>query len=78
MPWSASDARRHKHGLNPTESKAWAEIANNVLERTGDEGQAIRVANSKSTRAKKAINYNAEQARAAKKKALSKVPKKGK
>lgn len=47
MPWSPSDAERHtKLADNFTRSKLWAEVANRVLRQTGNEGQAIRMANS--------------------------------
>ena len=47
MPWLPRDARRFNKGAD-TESKkrAWAETANAVLEDTGDEGKAVRTANS--------------------------------
>jgi hypothetical protein len=35
MPWTLSDAERHTH-----------KVANDALERTGDEGRAIREANA--------------------------------
>lgn len=57
MPWQSSDAKRHKSGLNRTQSRAWAEIADKVLSSSGDEGKAIRIANSKAGRAKKSIHY---------------------
>jgi uncharacterized protein YdaT len=47
MPWSAGDAKKHKKGLSKTEAKKWAEIANAALKQYGDEGKAIRVANSR-------------------------------
>jgi uncharacterized protein YdaT len=47
MPWSASDASKHIKGLTPAQAKRWASIANSVLEQTGDEGRAIRIANAK-------------------------------
>jgi uncharacterized protein YdaT len=46
MPWTASDAKRHTHNKDVSPAR-WAAIANAILQRTGDEGQAIRVANSK-------------------------------
>lgn len=47
MPWSANDAERHTHKATTRELKElWAEIANDCLERTGDEGRAIREANA--------------------------------
>jgi hypothetical protein len=47
MPWSANDAERHTHKATTSElKKLWAEVANECLERTGDEGRAIREANA--------------------------------
>lgn len=48
MPWTAGDASRHskKAGKSKKTRKAWSKAANAVLKRTGDEGQAVRVANS--------------------------------
>jgi hypothetical protein len=45
MPWNPSDAHRHKRGLSEHQAKQWAEVANSVLERTGDEGKAVKQAN---------------------------------
>lgn len=47
MPWSADDADKHKKGLSDDQKKKWAKIANSVLADSGDEGKAIRIANSK-------------------------------
>lgn len=48
MPWSPSDAaKRDKSANTPKKRRKWARIANAVLQRTGNEGMAIRVANSK-------------------------------
>lgn len=44
MPWTASDAPRFKKGMTKTQATRWARIANAVLEKTGDEGLAIRTA----------------------------------
>ena len=47
MPWSANDAERHTRKATTSELRElWAKIANECLERTGDEGRAIREANS--------------------------------
>jgi hypothetical protein len=47
MPWIADDAQRHTHKATTPELKElWARVANNCLERTGDEGRAIREANA--------------------------------
>lgn len=53
MPWTSKDASRHKKGLGKAQSHAWATIANKVLSDSGDEGKAIRIANSKAGRAGK-------------------------
>ncbi|HVY13610.1 MAG TPA: hypothetical protein VHB27_00180 [Rhodopila sp.] len=47
MPWTADDAERHTHKATTRElQELWAQIANDCLERTGDEGRAIREANA--------------------------------
>ena len=47
MPWSPEDAERHTHKASTAELQGlWARIANECLERTGDEGRAIREANA--------------------------------
>jgi len=45
MPWSANDAERHTATTRELK-ELWAEVANECLERTGDEGRAIREANA--------------------------------
>lgn len=47
MPWTPQDADKHT-GLANTASrkKLWASTANEILDTTGDEGKAIRIANS--------------------------------
>lgn len=48
MPWTADDGpRRHtKKADTPKKRRQWAHVANGVLEKTGDEGRAIREANA--------------------------------
>src|SRR5262245_1607255 len=47
MPWTANDAERHTHKATTSELKElWARVANERLEKTGDEGRAIREANA--------------------------------
>jgi hypothetical protein len=47
MPWSPNDAERHTHKARTRELKLlWAKVANEALERTGDEARAIREANA--------------------------------
>jgi len=46
MPWDQSDAKRHdKKAAGGKSARQWADVANSVLERTGDEGRAVRTAN---------------------------------
>ena len=48
MPWTANSfKKRHNTRLTPSKARKAAEIANAILEETGDEGKAIRIANSK-------------------------------
>ena len=47
MPWTPKDAERHTHKATTWALKElWAKVANEALERTGDEGRAIREANA--------------------------------
>lgn len=47
MPWKPSDAQRHTHRAKSAKKKRqWAHVADSVLKRTGDEGRAVRAANS--------------------------------
>lgn len=47
MPWGPSDAERHtKLADTYSRQKLWADTANRVRAQTGDDGQAIRIANS--------------------------------
>lgn len=48
MPWDArSFAGRHNHSLSGAGASKAASIANAILKDSGDEGKAIRIANSK-------------------------------
>jgi uncharacterized protein YdaT len=52
MPWTGKQfAARHNHGLKGKAADHAAKVANAILERTGDEGMAIAMAN------KRARNY---------------------
>ena len=45
MPWIPGDAERHTHKATTWALKElWVKVANECLERTGDEGRAIREA----------------------------------
>lgn len=47
MPWQASDAKGHtKKASTPAKSRQWSAVANAVLEKSGDEGKAVRIANA--------------------------------
>ncbi len=47
MPWTDADAERHtKNAKTAQQKKIWATVANEVLKKSGDEGKAIRIANS--------------------------------
>ena len=46
MPWSPKDADKFKKGLSHGSKIKWAKTANSVLKKTGNEGQAIKIANS--------------------------------
>jgi hypothetical protein len=47
VPWFPDDGERHTHKATTRALKElWAKVANECLERTGDEGRAIREANA--------------------------------
>jgi hypothetical protein len=47
VPWTSDDAERHTHkATTPQLKELWVKVANESLERTGDEGRAIREANA--------------------------------
>jgi hypothetical protein len=47
MPWTRDDAERHTHKATTQELREfWATVANERLEKTGNEGRAIREANA--------------------------------
>lgn len=46
MPWTGDSFKRHNSSLSDSQSEKGATAANAVLERTGDEGQAVRVGNA--------------------------------
>jgi hypothetical protein len=47
MPWTSNDAEKHTHkATTSTLKELWAKVANEALERTGDEGRAVREANA--------------------------------
>ena len=47
MPWTPDDAERHTRKATTWALKElWAKVANESLQRTGDEGRAVREANA--------------------------------
>lgn len=54
MPWNGKSFQKHNQSLSPEASSHAAEIANAVLENTGDEGMAIAVANKNAKQGKMA------------------------
>lgn len=48
MPWSEQNgpARHTKAAKTVSDKKAWSATANEVLARTGDDGEAVRIANA--------------------------------
>jgi hypothetical protein len=57
MPWTASDAEKHTRKATTAElQELWAKVANERLEKTGNEGRAIREANSVIARQKSESN----------------------
>lgn len=47
MPWTAKDSSiRTKKADTPKLQRQWADVANSMLERTGDDAAAIKAANS--------------------------------
>lgn len=47
MPWTSSDAKRFtKKASTKSQSQEWSKTANAVLDKTGDDSTAIKVANS--------------------------------
>jgi uncharacterized protein YdaT len=48
MPWNPKQFRaKHNKSLTPAQAVNASKIANAILEDTGDDGQAIRIANAK-------------------------------
>ena len=47
MPWDAKSFKKRNKKLTPAKAGYAAKIANAILEASGEEGKAIRIANSK-------------------------------
>jgi hypothetical protein len=46
MPWTPDQATEHTHLADtPRRKRMFAHVANQELERTGDDGEAVRIAN---------------------------------
>lgn len=47
MPWTPRDATgKTKRARSPKAKRQWADVADRVLAKTGDEGRAVREANA--------------------------------
>ena len=47
MPWTPEQASKHdRKATSPIEKRQWADVADSILKRTGDDARAIRGANS--------------------------------
>ena len=46
MPWTPKTAKEHNKNAIGKKAKQWADVANSVLKKTGDEARAIREANA--------------------------------
>lgn len=46
MPWTPKDASKHNQAAVGHSAVVWSRVANQVLKKTGDDGRAIREANS--------------------------------
>lgn len=47
MPWGDEDATRHTKKARSSASRhRWSSVANKILDESGDEGKAIRIANA--------------------------------
>lgn len=54
MPWSGDDATKHNKSVRTSADKRlWNAVANRILKQSGDEGKAIRIANSQVHRSAK-------------------------
>ena len=46
MPWNPKTAKKHNKKATGKKGEQWAATANAVLEKTGDDAKAIRIANA--------------------------------
>jgi hypothetical protein len=54
VPWNAKTIKKHNKSLNKGEAKSAAKQATAILDKTGDEGLALAVANKQVNRLRKA------------------------
>ena len=45
MPWDAKSFKKHNKGLSEGQADQASHVANAIMEESGDEGKAIRIAN---------------------------------
>ena len=57
MPWTKEDAKKHNKKAVGRKGVKWAAVANAVLEKTGDDAQAIRAASSAIKKGKKNASH---------------------
>jgi len=53
MPWKKEQAKQHNKKAVAKKGEQWAATANAVLEKTGDDAKAIRIANAAIKKGKK-------------------------
>jgi uncharacterized protein YdaT len=64
MPWTPADVPRHNKSVkSPKRKHQWADVADSMLERTGDEGAAIRAANAVVKKSKSKSRHSAKRSR---------------
>ena len=54
MPWDMRDAVKHNKKATGAKAKQWSATADSVLKKTGNDAQAIRIANAAIKKGKKA------------------------
>jgi len=64
MPWRKRDAKKHIGTLTDNQASAWSSVANAALKEYGDEGRAIRTANSQAKRIRPDTGYDSERQKA--------------
>lgn len=51
MPFTPTDANRHKKGLSPTQKRQWSHVANSVLKRCIKAGGTVKSCDGRAVRA---------------------------